>query len=202
MRFDPSRLEGKGPLPSVQMRSTLNMDSEASAAAVDAKIAKLFPRMAPVSAKEMDAQIAAGALVVDVRDDAERSVGSVAGSVSLTEARTRIAALPATSRADIPVVCYCTVGLRSGAAAVVLANEFGLRRVVNYSVIKHVRSGRSLFTNGRETNAVHIFTDAYAALAPPSLRSTSFHPVIAVVRAAAWLPAVLRALFVQRFPRR
>lgn len=66
---------------------------------------------------ELEARVAAGATVIDVRSDAERADGKIPGSVGipLDELRARISELPTGE-----VVAYCAAGLRGYLAARIL----------------------------------------------------------------------------------
>ena len=71
----------------------------------------------------MDALQAAGALVVDVRDAAERQRGAIPNSVHipLTELRGRLGELPR----DRDLIVHCASGLRSyNATRILLQNGF------------------------------------------------------------------------------
>ena len=73
---------------------------------------------------ELDAAVAAGALLVDVRTPAEHATGHIPGSVNIAvdDLRERVSALPAG-----PLIVYCAVGQRAHTALMLLT---GLGREV------------------------------------------------------------------------
>jgi len=61
-------------------------------------------------------------VVVDVRSEAERSVSIIPGAISLVEFEDTVTALPS----NAVVVCYCTIGYRSGLEARRLKEKYSL----------------------------------------------------------------------------
>ncbi|MBI1218932.1 MAG: rhodanese-like domain-containing protein [Rhodobacteraceae bacterium] len=97
------------------------------------------PRISAAEAREM---IAAGALVVDVRDGPEvEKSGKVAGALHVSRGMLEFRADPATPyhdtqfQMDRPVIVYCASGGRSALAGKVLM-DMGYRTVCNLGAFK------------------------------------------------------------------
>ncbi len=97
------------------------------------------PRLSPSEAKEM---IAAGALVVDVRDGPEvEKSGKVKGALHVSRGMLEFRADPATPYAakefsfDRPVIVYCASGGRSALSGKVL-KDMGYSQVFNLGAFK------------------------------------------------------------------
>jgi rhodanese-related sulfurtransferase len=104
-------------------------------------------------------------LLVDVRSPEERAVSTLPGAVDRREAEKALR--NGTIAADVPVVCFCTIGLRSGVAAAALQRRFKERDVKNLArgVLGWTwESGDQPFVlpDGSETLQVHTYSSAWA----------------------------------------
>lgn len=95
-----------------------------------------------VDAEFVDAAGNAGALVIDVRGDAEIAAGMIAGAqhIPLHLIPLRVAELPR----DVPVILYCRTGARSAQACAFLA-QHGLTNLHNLTggVMAWARAGKA-----------------------------------------------------------
>ena len=99
-------------------------------------------------ARSLDAAVADGALVLDVREDAEWDAGHLPGSVHvpLADLGSRLAALSVDAAAASQVVVVCRVGGRSAAATAALRSH-GLAAVnLDGGLLAYTAAGGALRT--------------------------------------------------------
>ncbi len=146
-------------------------------------------------------------LLVDVREDEEMMASTIEGSVNQRQATERLDCVAKKQNSDRPggsvqeraaelrneqecttlpveVVCFCTVGFRSGVYAQQLCKRYGGAgvRVHNYSVLSHVWGGGAL-----SGASVHVYSGRYGKLFPGKLGQERFGTVSACWRALRWL---------------
>lgn len=133
-------------------------------------------------------------LLIDVRQPEEIAVSTLSDSIPVTSAREALTKLerntPPTD--SITIVCFCTVGLRSGLYARSVTGE---GRVFNYSLMEHVwAGGRAVCPNGDEwTGDIHVFHISYAHLIPEWCTPSAFGNVESVIRSVPSLPSLISA---------
>ncbi len=130
-------------------------------------------------------------------------MSTVEGSLTIAKAEERLLAMPPVVRREAAIVCFCTVGLRSGAYATGLLSRFGLRGVRNYSMLRHVWDGRSLVARigpgkWQGSTNLHMFSAKYASMAPPEVTTVVFSAPVALTRALAYVPSFVRAFLVRK----
>ena len=87
-------------------------------------------RIEEISPDEARRRVAAGAVLIDVREEKEFQAGAIAGALHISRgalAQRAAAALPDSAAA---VVCYCAIGQRSAIAADLL-QSLGYRNVAS-----------------------------------------------------------------------
>lgn len=131
-------------------------DDASRSARVDAMYAgykKTFGDVPDLTAVELQALLAADrAVVVDVREPAERAVSMIPGALTPEELAARRDTL-----GDKVVVAYCTIGYRSGqwakeqrAAGLPVTNLAG-------SILAWTHAGGELVHDGQPTHDVHVY---------------------------------------------
>lgn len=126
-------------------------------------------------------------ILIDVRDPAESKEGTLPNSLNATEARQYL-------DSDRPIVCFCTVGLRSGAFARTL--QAPGRIVYNYSVLEHLWAGENLVrTDGALWDStVHTYSPRYAKLFPQSITVRTFSITKSFTKVIPALPSLAGAV--------
>lgn len=101
-------------------------------------------------------------VLVDVRTDAERNVSIIPGAISSAEFERTINA-----HARKTVVCYCTIGYRSGKYAQVMKQRGVAISSFNGSIIAWCQAGHTLTTpDGHATTKVHVYGPKWNLLPP------------------------------------
>lgn len=93
-----------------------------------------------------------GAVIVDVRSPAEQAVSMIPGAITSADFEA--------SRSDYddkPIVCYCTIGHRSGMYTRRLQAEGLDAYNLKGAILAYSHSGRDLETAGGPTRAVHVY---------------------------------------------
>lgn len=111
-----------------------------------------YPDVEGVDAARVEAMIADGAVLVDVRSEEERAVSRIPGSI------TREAYLADPGRyGDRPVVAYCTVGERSARFAQEQAGQG--RTILNFegSILAWTHHGGALVGPDGPTRRLHVY---------------------------------------------
>lgn len=101
-----------------------------------------------------------------------------------------------------PIVCFCTVGLRSGIEAGRLRSR-GFAGARNYSLMEHVWGGGDVVRHGHDgsdavVHAVHVYEARYADVMPQRMRTEAFGPLAALLRGIPTLPGLLTAAAASR----
>lgn len=147
-----------------------------------------FPNVPTASIEQVRKWRNAGKLIlVDVRDDEEVKVSTIVGSLRPEQVGERLEQIR-NNTPQVEVVCFCTVGFRSGVHARQLCNKqqqhapSSLLRVHNYSILSHLWSGGSL-TSPR----VHVYTERTGTLFPRHYEQESYSVLGACWRSLRWL---------------
>lgn len=74
-------------------------------------------RILEIPAGEADRHLAAGAILLDVREEKEFRAGHIPGALHLSRADLERRIAEVVPERDTPILCYCTVGHRSAIAA-------------------------------------------------------------------------------------
>ncbi|HMV68168.1 MAG TPA: rhodanese-like domain-containing protein [Myxococcota bacterium] len=121
---------------------------------IAAGLRQAFPDVPTVEAEALLQRLGEpGLTLVDVREPHERAVSTLPGAVPLDDA-------PATG----PLVCYCTIGWRSGLAARRLRQRGVDAHNLPGSVLLWTHVGGPLVHDGAPTRSVHVW-DARWSLA-------------------------------------
>lgn len=128
--------------------------------------------------------------LLDVRSPAEYTTSTLPGAVSVHDLK----ALPV----DAPVVCFCTVGLRSSIHAQLLSHRLGPAAEV-YSmegVLAWAHAGGQFIkpATGVATEWVHVFSKRFARLLPNETLSLHFDQPSAMARELIRLVALIGTL--------
>jgi rhodanese-related sulfurtransferase len=138
---------------------------------VFADIARQYPQVPQMNGDELQRRMALPEqqpAVIDVRARKEYDVSHLAGAVwaeSARDIRKIVSELPPQET----VVLYCSVGVRSSAAAQKLL-EAGRTNVFNLkgSIFQWANEGRTVVSNGVPTAAVHPYNKRWGRLLDPS----------------------------------
>ena len=145
--------------------------------ALDRWIALRFPGVRTVTTDELARRLAAGApdapVLVDVRADDERAVSVIPGAFGARDADDAVHRLAAFDR-SLPVVVYCSVGVRSARAAAALADA-GHRDVRNLAggVFAWANEGRPLACASGPASFVHPYDTRWGRLLRAYLRASA-----------------------------
>lgn len=74
-------------------------------------------RILEIPAAETDRHLAAGAILLDVREEKEFRAGHIPGALHLSRADLERRIAEVVPERDTPILCYCTIGHRSAIAA-------------------------------------------------------------------------------------
>lgn len=148
-------------------------------------------------------------LIVDVREEEEIAVGTLPNAVTLRKARELVQQREQAScstgnthsKSTQDVLCFCTVGFRSGIHALRLARHVSVRNVWNYSVMTHLWGGGVLVPpdGSQWDNRVHVYIKKYQGMMPAKFESVYFHALTAIMRAAKHIPALVLAFLPKIF---
>lgn len=117
-----------------------------------------------ISVEALSERIAAGkpVVILDIREAPEQRVGALPGAQWLPPGQVDGAELTIPEGAE--VVCYCTIGYRSGVAAVALARRLG-RPVKNLDgglIAWFNHGGEVVGPDGEPVNTIHAWGPAWA----------------------------------------
>ncbi|TNE97746.1 MAG: rhodanese-like domain-containing protein [Deltaproteobacteria bacterium] len=99
-------------------------------------------------------------ILVDVREDYERAVSTIPGSISKKEFEQ-----DKKKYIQHNVIVYCTIGVRSTEYAKTLLPEGFIISVLRGGVLGWAHAGKSFIDkDGKETNKVHVYSEAWNLL--------------------------------------
>jgi rhodanese-related sulfurtransferase len=137
-------------------------EARARLAALVEQTRRAFPEVPAVSIEDYVALAGTTAVVlVDVREDEERKVSWIPGSVprrEFEENRERYR--------DLPVVCYCTIGWRSSEYTGKLRKAGWDARNLEGSIVAWALSGRDVQGADGPTRRVHVYGARWNLLPP------------------------------------
>lgn len=142
-------------------------------------------------------------LVIDVREKEEIAVGTLPNAMTLGEASEFLRRYERNNhdrnnktKCTQDLLCFCTVGLRSGIQAMRLSRQSSVSKVWNYSVMTHLWDGGELVRpDGIQwDNRVHVFSKRYQAMIPNKFEAVSFHVLTAIFRAVKQIPTFVLAI--------
>lgn len=87
-------------------------------------------RIQEISAEEADRRVAAGAVLIDVRDEREFRTGHISGAIRVSGESLKAGISGLVADFTTPIVCYCALGHRSAIAADTL-QRLGYRQVAS-----------------------------------------------------------------------
>lgn len=129
-------------------------------------------------------------LLIDVRESEESEVSTLEGAVSTGRAQKR---LQESDNNMLTVVCFCTVGFRSGIHAKSLPKT--VREVYNYSVMEHIWGhGKLISPDGHEQRRVHAYHRRYMNVMPETYEIEVFGNAKALMRGLGLFPWVISSL--------
>lgn len=126
-------------------------------------------------------------ILIDVRNPEEALHGTLPNAVTPRQANPFL-------DSSRPIVCFCTVGLRSGAYARTV--QAPGRIIYNYSILEHVWDGGNLVrTDGKQWNhTVHAYSSRYAKLFPEQFDVSVFSAAASLTKILPALPMLTGAL--------
>lgn len=177
-------------------------DGKIRAIRYETQMTRLFPSVPFCSQERFDElqHDHKSLLIVDVREPEEREVSTIEGSKTVQEAEAILSSMKKDEQQSTNLLCFCTVGARSGAYATSLHRRPLLRgRVHNYSLLSHVWAERPLVTCAQDgrciiTRRVHTFSRRFANDLPHIYHPTMFTSPTALVRAIKYIPSFVNAL--------
>lgn len=142
---------------------------------------------------------ASSVLVVDVREREEMQTATLEHAINLKDLNERLKKVP--DKTEQKIVCFCTVGVRSGIQAERLRQQ-GCTQIWNYSVMVHAwgnvnnNSIDNAFVqqgNKKWDGHIHVYAKKYENLMPPSLKTKYFTNWSALTKGLPSLPGILSA---------
>lgn len=176
--------------------ATRKQDAEA----LLSRMESLFPEIPAVTATDLNnlheqhTQGDISLLLIDVREAEEQATSTLRDALPPAAAEEKLATMDE-HRAH--VVCFCTVGARSGAYARKLQHRFAGAHVLNYSVLRHVWAGGELVAHQGDSatcSRVHVFSSSYRHLVPGTVQPVQFPTHVAIWRALRAAPDLIGAL--------
>lgn len=136
-------------------------------------------------------------VLIDVREDEEINTGTLPNAIPVTEARKQ------EWDQKRKIICFCTVGLRSGIEAERLRQQ-GYIYVSNYSIMEHVW-GNVGSAEGEHNNlvkldgsqwdgSIHIYSRRYEEMMPQSTKLQYFSTLTALMRGFSSVPGLISAI--------
>lgn len=159
------------------------------------QVERLFPQVNNLSYRQFveltDNKSEDAPLLIDVRETEEHYTGTLQGGRLVRDARKELSETPQVKR---NIVCFCTVGLRSGIEAQKLMDDG--HTVFNYCIMTHLDNGGVLVKPDGQPwdQRVHSYSQSHAGLFPDRYTVKWFGGITAVVRSMRSAPGVLSAL--------
>lgn len=159
---------------------------------VKRRVESLFPQIEYLSYDTFKilAESENAPLLMDVREREEIEIGTIANA---QDAKTVHQEILTNGNMSKRVICFCTVGLRSGLKATKLKADG--HEVWNYSLVEHLWAGGSLVRpdGALWDRRVHGYQARYNDLMPPDLNTVTFSTGTAILRALPMIPGILTA---------
>lgn len=126
-------------------------------------------------------------ILIDVRNPEESLHGTLPDAMTPYQAHPHL-------DSSRPIVCFCTVGLRSGAFARTV--QAPGRIIYNYSILEHLwANGELVCTDEKQWNGtVHAYSSRYAKLFPEQFDVSVFSAVTSLTKILPALPMLTSAL--------
>lgn len=134
-------------------------------------------------------------LIIDVREQEEIATSIIADAVPVSDAQQMLKEIEnASNSTPVDIVCYCTVGLRSGMYARRL--QLDESNVYNYSIMEHLWGGANLVhPQGLAWDGnVHIFSARHHEIVPSRCSTVAFGTFTALIKSLLYIPSLLSAL--------
>ncbi|HMB67696.1 MAG TPA: rhodanese-like domain-containing protein [bacterium] len=144
----------------VPERSARDLERRQRIDAMYEEYREAFPDVPDVTARELlEADAAARPVLVDVRPEDERAVSTIPGAIALDD-------LEASGDAyrGHRIVCFCTVGYRSGRAAAELRRDGWDAANLAGSLLAWVDEGGPLVDANGPTRRVHVYGERWSLL--------------------------------------
>ncbi|MCZ6835198.1 MAG: rhodanese-like domain-containing protein [Planctomycetota bacterium] len=126
-----------------------------------------FPEVPDISAQELNVRMEDENLViVDVRTPEEQAISKIKGAITADEFEAK-----ADQYRDKSIVCYCTIGHRSGLYTQQLMSRGFKAENLQGAILAWTHASGKLEDSSGETTKVHIFSKAY------SLTAEGYDPV-------------------------
>ncbi|PXF42089.1 hypothetical protein BWQ96_08195 [Gracilariopsis chorda] len=131
-------------------------------------------------------------VLIDVREHEENSLSTLPSAVHSSQAMQLIEQLQQRGN-EFNVVCFCTVGFRSGLFAKSLVPN--VQNVFNYSIMEHLWGGGTLVSpRGEQQPRVHVYHRNYMSVFPERYQMEVFGNMKALMRGFGHLPGIISAL--------
>lgn len=129
-------------------------------------------------------------VLIDVREHEENVLSTIPSAIHSSQAVQHIERLQGK---EFNVVCFCTVGFRSGLFAKSLVPKVG--NVFNYSIMEHVWGGGTLVSpQGEQQDRVHVYHRNYINVFPDTYNMEVFGNMKALMRGIGHLPRIISAI--------
>lgn len=138
-------------------------------------------------------------VIIDCREPEERKVSTIPSALSISDAEHKIQELQRqvgdAGSERLNVVCYCTIGLRSGFHARTMVAPG--RSVHNYSIIEHIWGGGDLVDKDNQPcdDEVHVFHSIYKQDIPERCKPETFSHLKALWVTLPLGPAIASSFF-------
>ncbi|KAI0563242.1 Rhodanese-like protein [Gracilaria domingensis] len=132
-------------------------------------------------------------VIIDAREPEEVSVSTIPSAVPTSVADEHISRMQQTHGNDFNVVCFCTVGFRSGLYAKGLVAA--TKNVYNYSLMEHLwGNGTLVSSQGEQQIRVHLYSRHYESYFPDKYPVEAFGGMTALFRGLGHVPGLLSAI--------
>ena len=181
------------------MNISSNTDRQQGIVAMKQKVRAVIPNIPYLSAEQFTALESKKQehplFLIDVRTSEENAVSTIQGAVSYSKARDTLKQMKTSGSENAPhVICFCTVGLRSGLYARQIKQQG--YKVSNYSIMEHLNGDGQLVKDDGTTwqREVHSYDNTHRAFFPSDCQFESFSTPVALFRALQYIPSFLSAL--------
>lgn len=140
-------------------------------------------------------------LLVDVREREEIQTATLEHAISVNDLNKHLEGVD--DRTEQKIICFCTVGVRSGIQAEHLRQK-GYTQVWNYSIMVHAwgKENNNDLDNAfvvqhggkKWDGSIHVYANKYEQLLPSSLKAKYFSNWSALTRGLSSLPGILSAI--------
>ncbi|CAN8072104.1 unnamed protein product [Agarophyton chilense] len=172
------------------MSPTSTQERRAKATQLKARIKSLTAPIPYLSHSRFNELRQRGAplVIIDAREPEEVSVSTIPSAIPMSLANEHLRHMEQAHGTDFQVVCYCTVGFRSGLYAKSL--ETAATNVYNYSLMEHLWADGTLVSDMQRQTRAHVYSKHYESYFPDRYRYEAFGAFTALYRGLAHLPSL------------